>query len=210
MRTSLFVTVLFAGLLAVCGVCASWGMTTGPMLETPGPATTPAKTAFTAENNPTTLAGRGEPDLGDENRPAAWVYVDGREGRFTERDGQWQMQWVIDQPVSPSPTFRVEVYEPLLGSPRDFRCALQTKESADGSMVVYAIRAKEGTFEVGREYSVLKPGGSFVILDKVANTELKEIPPLSPGTYGMAAGIKNAKTDKDALAVTYFTVAGGS
>ncbi len=157
-------------------------------------------------SNPTERGGRGAPDLEALNRPAAWIYIDGLEGRFTERDGKPWLQWIIDGPVSQSPTFRVEVYEPLIGSPKDFQCVLQTRDSDDGSMILYAIRANPGTFEIGKEYSLLKPGENFVILDKTAGQGVEEIPLLTPGTYGIAAGIKNAETEKEALAVTDFTV----
>ena len=104
------------------------------------------------------------------------------------------------------PTFRVEAYEALLGEPKDFFCALQTYESGDGSKVLYAIRADEGSFQTGIDYPLLSPGSNFTILDKMTNESLTSIPPLSPGIYALAAGVRNSATGKEGLAVTYFTV----
>ena len=157
--------------------------------------------------NPTTRAGRGAPDLASLHNHAAWIYIDGEEGRYIEKDGTPQIQWVVNTPVRRSPTFRVEVYEELLGSPNGFLCVLQTQESFDGTQVVYAIRANEGAFQRGREYSLLDPGEDFTILDKTTNEQIKKIPLLSPGVYGIVAEILNDEMDAKGLAVTYFTVA---
>ncbi len=167
-----------------------------------------ASAGFTAENNPTSRSGRGEPDLGDSFRPAAWVYVDGKAGTFIEKDGNPQVQWVIDEPVGSTPTFRVEAYEPLLGNPKGFRCVVQTITPVSGPAVAYTVRADEGTFEVGREYSLVQPGEGFAMRNQMTGDVVTEIPPLIPGTYLMAAGVRNEETGKDALAVTYFTVRG--
>ena len=167
------------------------------------------RVVLTARNNPTTLAGRGEPSLDDFDRPAAWVYIDGQSGTFIERDGHPQVQWVIDGPIGSSPTFRVEAYEPLLGKPSDFNCVLKTVESADGSEVLYAFTAEPGTFRVGREYSLLEPGKSFTIRNNMTGDVVNEIPALMPGTYMMAAGVKNLEASTEGLAITYFTVGEG-
>jgi len=173
----------------------------------PAPPTQPStRASFTAENNPTARAGRGVPDLNEFYRPAAWIYVDGQEGRFVEEGGQLRVQWTIETPVSESPTFRVEAFEPLLGSPKDFACTLDAVEGG-GSSTAYAIKAVEGTFEVGREYSLLRPGDNFVVRNRVSGDVVQEIPPLPPGHYMIAAGIKNLQTGKEALAITSFTVA---
>ena len=180
---------------------------TKPAPAEPKPAeSTPAKPAVAVVDNPTTRSGRGVPDLDSWGRPAAWVYVDGQEGRYVEKDGRPLIQWILDTPVSRTPTFRVEAYEPVLGTPKDFQCALQTYESSAGPPILYAIRAKEGTFEVGKEYSLIKPGDNFVIVDKKTDQVVETIPHLDPGTYGIAAGIKNSETGKEGLAVTYFIV----
>lgn len=161
---------------------------------------------FTAANNPTTLAGRGAPSLDERARPAAWVYVDGKAGKFTDRDGEPLTQWVVEGSVSASPTFRVEGYEPLLGNPRDFKCVLQAVDSSEGSTVVYGIAANEGTFAPGRDYSLLNPGENFVIRNGLTGDIVKEIAPLAPGTYAIVGGLENRSTGKRALAVSYFTV----
>ena len=173
-----------------------------PTIRLPG-----HREAFTAENNPTTLAGRGEPSLDDQFRPAAWVYIDGKKGSFTDLDGNPQLQWVIEQPVSGTPTFRVEAYEPLVGTPKDFRCVVTLQDSTGGSSVVYSYLAVEGTFELGREYSLVEPGENFAVRNRVTGDAVAAIPPLIPGTYLMAAGVLNRETGADTLAVTYFTVA---
>ncbi|MEK7755907.1 MAG: hypothetical protein AAB385_01715 [Planctomycetota bacterium] len=172
----------------------------------PAPAANPRAGKFTRANNPTTLAGRGEPNLEDKARPAAWVYVDGQAGKFTERDGEPLTQWVVEGPVCATPTFRVEGYEPLLGNPMDFKCVLQAVESSDGSTVVYGIAANEGTFTPGREYPLLNPGDNFIIRNGLTGDIVKEISPLAPGTYVIVGGLENRSTGKRALAVTYFTV----
>ena len=161
---------------------------------------------FTAENNPTTKGGRGAPDLENPQSPAAWIFVDGKSGIFKEESGQKLLQWFIEEPVSAAPKFRVEAFEPLMGSPKDFKSALRTIESAEGLDLVYAIAAKEGTFEVGREYSLLNPGENFTIRNGITGDEVKEIAPLPSGKYVLAAGVTNSATGKQTLAVTYFTV----
>ncbi len=167
------------------------------------------RTAFTARNNPTTRDRGGEPSLDDFYRPAVWVYIDGKEGGFIERDGNPQVQWQIQGPVSASPTFRVEAFAPLLGTPKDFLCTLDTIEASDGSKVAYAIKANEGTFILGRDYSLLCPGENFVIRNRTTGDVVSEVAPLVPGTYLLAAGAKNTDTGKEGLAITYFTVREG-
>ena len=166
----------------------------------------PPRARLTAANNPTSLGGRGEPSLEDPFRPATWVYLDGQEGRFIEREGNPQVQWLVDGPISATPTFRIEAYGPLLGAPRDFSCALDTVESTDGSTIAYAIKADEGTFEAGRDYSLLEPGSNFTIRNRITGDAVSEIAPLAPGTYLLAAAVKNLQTDKEGLAITYFVV----
>jgi hypothetical protein len=175
----------------------------------PAPAARPKPATFTAANNPTALAGRGEPSLEDRERPAAWVYIDGKAGKFSERDGQRLTQWTVGGTVGSSPTFRVEGYEPLLGTPQDFKCVLQAVESPDGSDVVYGIAAAEGTFSPGRDYPLLHPGDNFVIRNGLSGDIVREIAPLAPGTYALVSGLENKSTGKRALAVTYFTVGEG-
>lgn len=161
---------------------------------------------YTAANNPTTMAGRGAPDLDKPQSPAAWVFIDGKGGKFKEEGGQPLLQWFVEDPASATPKFRVEAFEPLLGTPKDFKAVLRTVESADGSDLVYGIAAKEGTFEVGTEYSLLNPGENFVIRNGMTGDEVKEISPLPSGKYALAAGVVNTSTGKQSLAVTYFTV----
>lgn len=162
--------------------------------------------SFTAENNPTTKGGRGAPDLDNPQSPAAWVYIDGKGGKFKEEGGQPLLQWFVEEPVSGSPKFRVEAYEPLLGTPKAFKAVLRTIEPVEGVDLMYGIAAKEGTFEVGKEYPLLNPGENFVIRNGLTGDEVKEIAPLPSGKYAFAAGVKNSGTGKETLAVTYFTV----
>ncbi len=173
------------------------------------PAKAPARAKLTSTNNPTTLAGRGAPSLDAADRPAAWVYVDGKAGTFVDHEGQPQLQGVIDQPIGRSPTIRVEAYDPLLGTPRDLKYLLRTVESADGNMISYAVSSYDGTFEVGREYSLLNPGENFVVRNWHSGDEVRQIAPLSPGTYMIAATVANRDSNKSAAAVTYFTVGHG-
>lgn len=163
---------------------------------------------YTAENNPTTKGGRGTPDLDNPQAPAAWVLVDGKSGTYKEEGGNKLLQWFIEEPVSPTPKFRVEAYEPLMGTPKDFKAIFRTVEPADGLDLVYAIAAKEGTFELGRDYSLLNPGENFTIRNGATGDEIKEIAPLAAGKYAILAAVKNTSTGKETLAVTYFTVKG--
>lgn len=199
-------TIVLSGILLICAGCATGD--SAPRLTGKG---RPADTKVAQEpqavvDNPTTRAGRGVPDLKSVHRHAAWIYIDNEEGQFIEKDGQPQIQWVISTPVNRSPTFRVEVYEPLLGAPKDFNCVLQTETAYDGSRVVYGIRATEGTFETGKEYSLLAPGDNFVIFDQLTKAAIDRIPLLSPGTYGIVGGVTNTQKEARGLAITYFTV----
>ncbi len=172
----------------------------------PKPAAPAKRQTLTAASNPTTLAGRGAPDLEDKDRPAAWIYIDGHAGQFKEENGHPLLQWFTEGVVSTSPTFRVEAFGPLLGTPKDFKAVLRTIEATDGSEVVYGIAAYDGTFEVGRDYPLLNPGEGFIIRNGQTGDVVKEVAPLSAGTYAIAAGVKNTATGKETLAVTYFTV----
>lgn len=177
----------------------------GSKAAKPAPA---ARVKYTAENNPTTKAGRGEPSLDDKDRPAAWVLIDDLEGEFRSEGSVKLLQWFVDGPVSSTPTFRVEAFEPLLGAPNSFQGVLSTSKSEDGSAVVYAIKAADGTFEVGKDYSLNNPGANFTIINKMSGEVVASIPPLAPGQYGFLTGVKLAGSAeaKEALAVTYFTV----
>lgn len=224
MQTRQSLRALMAGAMAVCVGCQAPGRPNGdaqprtaattakktpdaPRKHTPDP--TVRRAAFTAKDNPTTRNGRGEPSLDDFFRPAAWIYVDGGSGEFIERDGNPQVQWFIEGSISTSPTFRVEAFTPLLGAPKDFACTLDTVEAADGSSIAYAIAAVEGTFDLGQDYSLLQPGENFVVRNRATGDLVTEIPPLSPGTYVIAAGVKNLPEGREGLAITYFTVGKG-
>ncbi len=159
---------------------------------------------YTTEKNPTTLAGRGDPDLEDLFRPAAWVLIDGYEGEYIERDGNPQMQWVIKKPVSSTPTFRAEAYDVLLGDPDVFKCVLQTREATDGISVKYGI-SRESDFECGHEYSLTNPGEGFVIRAPEGGT-VDSIDPLGPGEYLLAATVQNSTSGEKTVAITFFTV----
>jgi hypothetical protein len=168
------------------------------------PATAGKPIKVTVQSNPTTDGGRGTPSLDDFFRPAAWIHVGGKDGAFSSEGGKPNLEWEIKAPVSASPTFRIEAFEPLLGNPKEFFCTLEAIKGS-GTMA-YAISSKKGKFSAGTEYSLLKPGDDFVIRNRATGDVVREIAPLSSGTFVIAAGIKNAKTGKEALAVTYFTV----
>ena len=161
---------------------------------------------YTAAHNPTTLAGRGTPSLDDQFRPAAWILLDGHEGRYGEVDGNPHLEWVIDEPVSASPTFRVEVFPPLLGTPDGFKAVLQSVETADGSQLVYGLSAGDAMFVPGKTYSLLSPGSGFTVRNLMTGETLPSIPSLPRGRYALAGGIKNSKTGAETPAVTFFTV----
>ena len=180
-----------------------------PEIRTSAPTDRAERIAITATDNPTTRAGRGEPSLSDIERPAAWIFIDGQEGRYTERDGHRQLQWVIDRPVSNSPTFQVEVFEPLLGTPRDVKYLIKSAE-AEGLDIAYAVSAYDGQFVPGRQYKLLVPGEGFLIRNWHSGDVVREIGPLPPGTYLIAATVSNRETGKETAAVTYFTVADGA
>ena len=118
------------------------------------------------------------------------------------------MEWIIDKPVSSTPMFQVEVFEPLLGKPANFSCALKSRDAQDQPTgIYYGIAAKEGKFKVSTAYSLLNPGGSFVIRDATGDV-IDEIAPLAPGKYLIAAAVENPDVKK-VLAITYFTVGEG-
>jgi len=146
----------------------------------PAPAAKPKPATFTAANNPTALAGRGEPSLEDRERPAAWVYIDGKAGKFNERDGQRLTQWTVEGTVGSTPTFRVEGYEPLLGTPQDFKCVLQAIESPDGSDVVYGITANEGTFSPAETIRCSIPATTSSSATALAGTSFERSPRSRP------------------------------
>ena len=125
---------------------------------------------------------------------------------FIESNGKPQVEWVIDGFVSSSPTFRVEAYEPLLGTPRDFSCTLDTVKSADGSKIAYSIKAVTGTFKTGHDYPLLRPGKDFVVRNRTTGDVVSEIAPLVTGQYMIAAGVKNLDASTEGVAITYFTV----
>lgn len=185
------------------------GETTAPRKDTQSTSagqSSSARLVFTKENNPTALAKRGEPSLTDQFRPAAWIFIDGKDGRFTDKDGQRHLEWVIEQPVSASPTFRVEVYEPLLGQADEFSAVIETIAAADGSKVRYGLSAPAGSMQFGKDYNLLNPGPEFALKNLDTKDRIAEIAPLPAGRYLIAAGIKNTKTDAKTAAVTYFTV----
>ena len=220
MRRYTIFSILMMGLLIINVGCQTTGK---PQLP------------YTAEHNPTVLAGRGEPHPDEYQRPAAWVLIDGYEGHFlcktcdpdtgectyhvedgsddnricANLEGHPQVQFEIDETVSAKPTFRAEVYEPLLGVPHDFNCLLKSRDDEEGSMgLYYAIEAKPGTFEVRKWISLVSPGKDFVIKDlsQAGMNIVEKIPPLPPGKYTLAAGIKNTEKGQEAAAITYFTV----
>ncbi|MBI1824955.1 MAG: hypothetical protein HY287_10955 [Planctomycetes bacterium] len=159
-----------------------------------------------AQNNPTAASKRGEPSLDDKDRPAVWVYVDGKSGKFAEKAGQKLIQWMIEDTVSAKPTIRVEAFAPLLGVPTDFKCVLKTVQSNDGSYIDYRIAVKQDGFSTGREYNLLKPGDDFTIHNAMSGDVVKEIGPLHPGTYAIAVSLRNIQTGKESSGVSYFTV----
>lgn len=165
--------------------------------------------ALTASNNPTTAAGRGEPSLDDFLRPAAWIDIDGHPGKPAEQEGRPLAHWRVDEPVKPAPTFAVQAYAPLLGDPRDFSGVLSTVDSVNGAKISYSIQAEEGAFEAWRSYSLLRPGAEFTIRNRTTGDVVSEIAPLTPGTYMLAAAVKNLQTGHESLAMTYFAVAEG-
>lgn len=157
-------------------------------------------------DTPTERDGRGAPSLEDHFRPAAWVTVDGKSGKFRDENGGPLVQWIIDEPVSNSPKFAVRVHEPLLGSKVEFQCALQLVDDPDGKGKTYAIKAKEGKFETGKEYSLLSPGDDFEVREAGTDKMVTAIEPLAAGQYVIAATVTGADRKGTALAVTYFTV----
>ncbi len=214
MRTARVFSVLTVELFIITAGCQapdkSPTITGASKTQHESKADQPMRAVLTAQNNPTTIANRGAPSLEDHFRPAAWVFIDDQAGDYVERDGNPLVQWHTKTPVSSSPTFRVEAYEPLLGTPKDFNCLLDTVESVDGSVIAYAIQADEGTFDVGRTYSLLKPGDNFVIRNRTTGDIVTEIGPLVSGTYLMVAGVKSVQTDSNGLTITQFAVEEGA
>jgi len=165
------------------------------------------KTKLSLADNPTTQAGRGDPTLDDRTRPCAWVHVDGQKGTFREQDGQPLLQWIIETPVSPTPTFRVEVLDEVIQPPLGFKCVLQTREAQDGALVSYGLSADASGFVVGNDYSLTNPGSVFTVKNLTTGETVNEIGPLAPGDYLIAAALENKAHGKETAAVSYFTVA---
>jgi len=165
------------------------------------------KPVYTVSHNPTTLAGRGTPSLDDQFRPAAWILVDGHEGQYTAVDGHPHLEWVIGKHVSTTPTFRVEVFPPLLGKPDGFKAVLQSIQTQDGTSLVYGIAADAGSFTPGATYNLLNPGPNFTIRNLMTGDVVQKIGALPPGKYAFAGGIRNEQTGAETPAVTFFTVA---
>lgn len=161
------------------------------------------KPVFTAADNPTTNSGRGAPSLDSAERPAAWILVDGKQGEFVNRNGFPQLQWVIQQPVSATPTFRVEVFEPLVRQPSEFRYMIKSIEGNDD--IAYAVSASGGSFVPGKQYFLLEPGSEFTIRNWSTGDTVRRISPLPQGTYLLAASIRSGNGQETA-AVTQFHV----
>lgn len=198
------VTVLSLATITVVGCSTPDKRTASDGTTKPRHAT--PRVIFTADNNPTTNAGRGAPSVDDHFRQAAWIFLDGTGGKFVENDGKPQIEWVISEPVGRTPTFRVEAFEPLVGHPKDFNCLLRSLDDNGGPDVYYGIQAAPGTFEVGKDYSLLNPGEGFVIRNGFTRDEVSRIDPLPPGRYMITGGIGAPTSDKRVLAVSHFTV----
>lgn len=160
-----------------------------------------------AADNPTSRDSRGEPSLEDWFRPAAWIHIDGKAGRFKVKDGKFLAWWTIDEPVSELPTFRVEAYEPLLGKPTNFVSILDRVDEGADPKIAYAIKAEDKSFRTGKTYSLANLGKTFTVRNRVTGDVVLNIAPLPPGTYQLTAGIKNPDTGKEGLAITQFIVA---
>lgn len=195
-----FSIVLLVGLSLTLG-CSTGGPSAGVSRGGSG-----GYVGFSGSNNPTSQAGRGEPSMDDQFRPPAWVFIDGQAGEYTEENGKPQLQWVIKNPVSSKPTFRVEVYMPLVGAPDGFSSVLRSLKISGDKDVNYAIGAKDDTFVAGKEYSLTNPGSDFVIRNGMTRDIVVELPELPAGVYALACSIGNSKKNVKALAVTYFTV----
>ena len=206
MRSKIILSSILGGLILMGYGCTP-GSGRGIKGRVDQPKRAKSRVHYTAADNPTKNADRGDPDptLLDQFRPAAWVLIDGMEGTFTEGNGNPQLEWIVEESVSSSPTFRVEAFEPIIGSPSVFLCALRTIEAVDGSNVTYGIASQEGEFQVGRDYSLVSPGNGFVIRNSTGDI-VDGIGPLAPGRYYLAASVKNPESEKTALAVTSFTV----
>lgn len=209
MKTNkMFRAALIAGCVFFVG-CQSGGnkaRTTGDRQGGPRQDERASTPVYTASHNPTTLAGRGQPSLDDQFRPAAWILVDDQEGRYPEVDGHPHLEWVIGGSVSTSPTFRVEVFPPLLGQPDGFKAVLQSMHTRDGSSLFYGLTADAGSFTPGTTYNLLNPGPNFTIRNLITGDVVQEMGELPPGKYAFAGGIRNAQTGAETPAVTFFTV----
>ena len=171
-----------------------------------GCAIGPKRPRITADDNPTTNAGRGQPSLDERTCPAAWIYINGQEGQFTDKGGQPLLQWIIDTPVCAEPTFSVEVFEDVLPLPVDFKCVLQSRDAEGTPTISYGIAADDGTFEVGKVYSLLSPCEHFTVRDPDTGEVLESSEPLAPGKYLIAGKLENREKGLETAAVTYFTV----
>ncbi len=188
--------------LAMLAGCQSGGMS--------------AKMKITAQHNPTMIGGRGEPSLEDHMRPAAWIFVDGKPGEFQERNGSQVVGWHIPENVSPSPTFQLAVYKPLLGEKIGVNILLvkgdedseTSPEIEPNNTFFYGLGGVEQGVATQKSFNLLSPGNDFVIRDlrKPERPIVDKIDPLTPGHYTLAASITNLETGQHTLSVTYFNV----
>ncbi len=162
-----------------------------------------------ATTNSTAKSGRGKPSLDVLTSPSAWIHIDSHAGEYrNDADGNPLTPWYISTPVSASPTFRVEVFKPLLGDAVDFQCVIQSQDMSDkAGAVAYGIKANDGTFEIGREYPLLSPGENFVLRKAATKDILTEAKPLPAGDYLLAATLTNRENGNSTVAISHFTVA---
>ena len=198
-------------LIVACGLVMFVGCASTNPKQTPA-STSPKRAEalappYTWAHNPTTLQGRGQPSLSDQRKPAAWIFVDDQPGAYRTVDGTPQLEWRIDSPVSSTPTVRIEVFQPLVGTPDRIRLVL-TPLAKDTGAMGYLITAEPGAMVAGQTYALANLGEGFTVRDMTHSPSplLDGIPPLEPGTYILAASLHNSEKDVDTPAVTCFVV----
>ncbi|MCC7290760.1 MAG: hypothetical protein IT449_01715 [Phycisphaerales bacterium] len=170
---------------------------------------------YDLHNNPSAQSQRGEPSIIDPMRPCVWVSLDGREGRMEPG----RMQWLVEEPVSPRPTFTLRTVPQVLGEPLKLRLAVIRLEEmpnargmkADEKWLYFLESKQDGKVKAGIPYPLCSSGDLLTYTDRASSDGrmVDAMPNLSPGTYELIGDFVGTQTHGEkTLAVTRFTVKG--
>ncbi len=170
---------------------------------------------YDLHNNPSAQSDRGEPSIIDPMRPCVWVSLDGREGRMQPG----RMQWLVEEPVSPRPTFTLRTVPQVLGEPVKLRLAVIRLEElpnargmrADEKWLYFLESKQDGKVKAGIPYPLCSSSDLLTYTDRASSEGriVDAMPNLPPGTYELIGDFVGTQTHGEkTLAVTRFTVKG--